>query len=422
MINYLLRLLLAVTVVSVASAQAPRAGYLEGRATTAAGQPLGGVKIRVFGTTDAGQRSSLNMRTKADGTFSLRLPPGNFSVREAVWPVNHSGRNYALPLYLEGEDNEDFDSTEGAVVSLVLKMSGKVDATRSDSDERAWFGGTIELEHVNSDGTSASRLPENATLKLTLTPRSNLMDGTSAKTLSYSRALNMQWANRFILDVPLADYEAEAVLVMDGASVPLLLSSREVVGTQTKSPLARTAPVTFAPASGEVGLKNGNGVVKSVVQVVIPAAGATRAAPGTAATGDAPKAGAATDALWAVGDHVNVLRTPRLDQWHAGRIRAIKDGLYLIKFDAFGEEFNEWVDASRIKALEPMPGPTVAEAQPPGPVWRVGDRVNVLRTPRLEQWYTGRIRAVKDGQYLIKFEAFDEEFNEWVDASRIKAL
>jgi hypothetical protein len=420
MIKRFLMALLGLAMVGGLSAQAPRPGYLGGSATTAAGLPLEGVRIRVFGTTDAGQRSSLNVRTKADGTFSLRLPSGNFSVREAVWPVKHSGRSYALPLYLEGENTDDFDSTEGAVVRLVLKMSGKADAERSDADERAWFGGTIELEHVNTDGTPASSLPESATWSLTLTPRGNLMDGTPAKTLSYTGALNLQRANRFILDVPLADYDAEAVLVTGGAAVPLLLASREAVGAQTKTPLAKTVPVTFAPASGEVTLKNGSGVVKSVVQMVIPAAGAARLAPASVA-GDAPVADGPAVAAWAVGDHVNVLRTPRLAQWHAGRIRAVKDGLYLIKFDAFGEEHNEWVDASRIKALEPIPA-AEEENAPAAAAWRTGDRVNVLRTPRLQQWHTGRIRAVKDGEYLIKFDAFGEEHNEWVDASRIKAL
>ncbi len=330
-------------------AQGVREGYLTGVAVKASGEPLGGVGIRVFGTTDAGQRSSLNVRTKTDGTFALRLPPGQFSVREANWSTNYNGRAYSLPLYLEGEDNHDFDSTEGAAVRLVLKMSGKVSATKSDTDERAWFGGTIELEFINSDGTSADSLPENAALKIELTPRGSLMDGSAARTLNYTKALNWQRANRFILDVPLADYEVKVGLDAGGGMVPLLVSSREVVGVQTKTPLAKTAPVTFAPGSGDVTLMSGSGVVKSVVQIVIPAKGAVSAS-GSAA-GGAGGVDAAAAAEWKVGDHVNVLRTPRLEQWHPGRIRAVKDGLYLIKFDAFAEEQNEWVDASRLKRL-----------------------------------------------------------------------
>ena len=328
-------------------AQAVRAGYLTGTAAKATGEPLGGVRIRVFGTTDAGQRSSLNVRTKADGSFALRLPPGQFSVRDANWTVNHNGRAYSLPLYLEGEDNSDFDSTEGAAVRLVLKMSGKASATKSDTDERAWFGGTIELEFINSDGTDASSLPENAVLKIELTPRGALMDGAPARTLNYTKPLNWQRTSRFILDVPLADYDAKVTLDAGGAAVPLLVSSREVVGAQLKTPLAKAAPVTFAPASGDVPLMNGSGVVKSVLQIVIPAKGTVSAAGVANATGAA--GGEAGE--WKVGDHVNVLRSPMLGQWHAGRIRAVKDGLYWIKFDAFAEEQNEWVDASRLKAL-----------------------------------------------------------------------
>ena len=337
-------------------AQTVREGYVTGVAVKASGEPLGGVRIRVFGTTDAGQRSSLNVRTKADGTFALRLPPGQFSVREANWTTNYNGRAYSLPLYLEGEDNEDFDSTEGAAVRLVLKMAGKVAATKSDTDERAWFGGTIELEFINSDGTSADSLPENAKLTVELTPTGTLMDGSPARALSYAKALNWQRANRFILDVPLADYEVKAGLDAGGGVVPLLVSSRETVGAQTKTPLAKTAPVTFAPGSGDVTLMGGSGVVKSVVQVVIPAKGAVSAATSAAGGSDGARGGvdvgaAGPGAKWKVGDRVNVLRTPRLEQWHTGQIRAVKDGLYLIKFDAFEEEQNEWVDESRVKRL-----------------------------------------------------------------------
>lgn len=324
-------------------AQVVREGYLTGTAVKTSGEPLGGVRIRVFGTTDAGQRSSLNVRTKADGTFALRLPPGQFSVRDANWTANHNGRAYSLPLYLEGEDNEDFDSTAGAAVRLVLKMAGKVSATKSDADERAWLGGTIELEFINSDGTSADSLPENATVMIELTPQGSLMDGSAARTLSYTKALNWQRANRFILDVPLADYEVKAGLDAGNGLAPLLVSSREAVGAQTKTPLAKTAPVTFAPAAGDVPLMNGSGVMKSVVQIVIPAKGSL-----SAATGGTDAAAAAE---WKVGAHVNVLRSPMLGQWHAGRIREVEGGLYLIKFDAFAEEHNEWVDASRIKRL-----------------------------------------------------------------------
>ena len=337
----------AVAVAAEMRAQGVREGYLTGVAVKASGDPLGGVGIRVFGTTDAGQRSSLNVRTKTDGTFALRLPPGQFSVREANWTTNYNGRAYSLPLYLEGEDNHDFDSTEGAAVRLVLKMSGKVAATKSDTDERAWCGGTIELEFINSDGTSADSLPENATLKIELTPQGQLMDGSAARTLNYTKSLNWQRANRFILDVPLADYEVKVGLEAGGGTVPLLVSSREVVGTQTKTPLAKTAPVTFAPGSGDVTLMSGSGGVKSVVQIVKPAKGSVSATTGTA--GAAATTAAAAE--WKVGDRLNVLRTPRLDQWHPGRIRAVKDGLYLIKFDAFEEEQNEWVDASRLKRL-----------------------------------------------------------------------
>lgn len=350
-------LLLALLASTLFAQETPRAGYLTGRAIKADGSPLSGVRLRAFGTTDSGQRSSLNARTKADGTFSLRLASGNFSLREAVWPVTHEGRGYLLPLYLQGEDNEDFDSTEGAVVRLILQMEGKVSVRKSDMDENAWFGGTIEIELINSDGTTAITLPENATLAIALTPRSTRFDGAPAAPVRYTRELSWQRTSRIITNVPLATYEAQVSLITGGTVMPLTVSSREGVAAAQRTPLGQSAPIRFAPKSGEVTLLTTNGVEKCLLQVVVPVRAPvvppvpdTAKAPGTDSA--APGGDSVVPDRWKVNDHLNVLRSPYLAQWHPGTIIRIKPGLYLIKFDAFGEEHNEWVDASRLKPLE----------------------------------------------------------------------
>lgn len=350
MVSLLSRLILVVSLFLVLelSAQdaAVRPGYLTGRATRADGRPLSGVQLRIFGTTDAGQRSSLDSRTKADGTFSVRLPSGNFSLRDAIWPVNIGGRPYRLPLYLRGEDNSDFDSTEGATAQLVLRMSGRITAEKPNADESAWFGGTLELEWIGSDGRSADSLPESAQLEVSLTPTSPLFDGTPSAPLVHTRTLSWARTSRIISDVPLADYEVRVVLKTGEQSTPLLVASRENISSAQPTPLAERAPVRFAPRSGSAPLLTSSGVEKCVLQVVVPAV--IPAPAGATAAGDAPPAG---NAAWKVGDRVNVLRSPHLGQWHRGTIKATKPGLYLIKFDAFDDDFNEWVDASRLKSL-----------------------------------------------------------------------
>ncbi len=334
---------------------APRAGYLTGRTTRADGSPLAGVQLRVFGTTDAGQRSSLNTRSKADGTFSLRLPSGNFSLREAVWPVTHEGRPYLLPLYLAGENNDDFDSTEGQNARLTLPMEGKITSAKADDDESAWFGGTIELEWIKRDGSGADALPENASVTIDLVPVGSRLDGSPASRLSPSRPVSWQRASRVITNVPLATYEATATLTVGGSRTTLLVSSREGLSNARTTPLAERAPIRFAPKSGAVTLLTTSGVEKCVLQVALP-----DAQPASANTASAPSAGSnAKDsaqpdgkAPWKVGDHLDVLRSPYLSQWHPGRIIRTKGELYLVKFDAFGEEHNEWVDASRLRLLD----------------------------------------------------------------------
>lgn len=342
-----LPLILLFSVTLSAQDAAAKPGYLTGLATRADGRPLGGVQLRIFGTTDAGQRSSLDSRTKTDGTFSVRLPSGNFSLRDAIWPANIGGRAYRLPLYLRGEDNSDFDSTEGATAQLVLRMSGKITAEKSDSDESAWFGGTVELEWIGSDGRSADRLPENAQLEVRLTPTSPLFDGTPSAPIVHTRPLTWARSSRIISDVPLADYEVRVALKAAGQTTPLLVASRENISSAQRTPLGEQAPIRFAPRSGSAPLLTSNGVEKCVLQVVVPAMSPAVTAAATTPSGTPP----AANTGWKVGTHLNVLRSPYLGQWHPGTIKAIKPGLYLIKFDAFDEEFNEWVDASRLKPL-----------------------------------------------------------------------
>lgn len=346
-VRRVLPLILLLPLTLCAQDAAAKPGYLTGRATRADGRPLGGVQLRIFGTTDAGQRSSLDSRTKTDGTFSVRLPSGNFSLRDAIWPVNVGGRPYRLPLYLRGEDNSDFDSTEGATAQLVLRMSGKITAEKPDSDETAWFGGTVELEWIGSDGRSADKLPDNAQLEVRLTPTSPLFDGTPSAPIVHTRPLTWARSSRIISDVPLADYEVRVALKAAGQTTPLLVASRENISSAQRTPLGEQAPIRFAPRSGSAPLLTSNGVEKCVLQVVVPAMSPAVTAAATTPSGTPP----AANTGWKVGTHLNVLRSPHLGQWHPGTIKAIKPGLYLIKFDAFDEEFNEWVDASRLKPL-----------------------------------------------------------------------
>jgi len=344
-----------ILVATVVAQNAPRANYITGRTTKSDGSPLAGVELRIFGTTDAGQRSSLNTRSKTDGTFALRLPSGNFSLREAVWPVTHEGRQYFLPLHLEGEDNSDFDSTEGWNARLTLLMEGKVTARKADSDESAWFGGTIEIEWIGSDGRSADALPENATLKISLTPRGAHLDGSAARAHTYTRTVSWQRASRVITNVPLATYDAEASLVVGGKAIPLLVASREGTSSAQTTELGQRAPIRFAPKSGQVSLLTSSGVEKCVLQVVAPIVSRGVAAEtGSGRPSPAPNPPTTSDAAsqWKVGDHLDVLRSPHLGQWHPGTIIRTKPGLYLIKFDAFDEEFNEWVDASRLRPID----------------------------------------------------------------------
>lgn len=56
--------------------------------------------------------------------------------------------------------------------------------------------------------------------------------------------------------------------------------------------------------------------------------------------------------------------------------------------------------------------PLVAHAQ------KAGDAVQIEHNGT---WYDGKVLQVKDGQFFITYNEWDESWNEWVGADRLKA-
>ncbi|RYG24356.1 carboxypeptidase regulatory-like domain-containing protein, partial [bacterium] len=200
------RMPLLSTLLALSLSSGFKPGYVMGRATTADGQPLAGVQVRVYGTTDAGRNADYSTRTGADGRYSIRLASGNYSVRDAIYPLNYGGRAYRLPLYLVGENNDDFDSTQGGVYNFVLKNSGLIDASKSRDDENAYFGGFVEIEARDAvDGRLTNTMPE-ASFVVTLTPAGKLMDGKTGRVIRASKPFTTRRKDRIIANVPLGNY------------------------------------------------------------------------------------------------------------------------------------------------------------------------------------------------------------------------
>ncbi len=91
--------------------------------------------------------------------------------------------------------------------------------------------------------------------------------------------------------------------------------------------------------------------------------------------------------------------------WNGSRFPAKvleeKGGKWFIKYDGYGDEWNEWVGADRIHFT-----------------WRAGDKLQVLWNGT---WFPAMIMEFKDGKYKIHYDNYGDEWNEWVDLKRMKA-
>lgn len=240
-------------------------GYASGRAVTENGKPLANVRIRFFGTTFNGQRSSLNCRTAADGTYKLKLPAGQYSIREAVYDVKFESEQYRLPLYLVGEDNDDVESSKGLSHQLILKTSGLIAATKDEKNHLHYFGGALSLETLDLLMEMEKRGEKGVKLIIQLSPLGNLMDGSKATSLTYEKKLAIASDNRMIMDIPLGKYSATASLKLaSGKLIPLkiLAMVKEMPIGDQEEPEPKTE-IIFKPKSGDPTLLSYNGTEKT---------------------------------------------------------------------------------------------------------------------------------------------------------------
>jgi hypothetical protein len=85
-----LRLLLVLSLLSVASCQAPappRSGppEVKGRVEDSQGQPLAHVAVRFYALDEKNKGTTITCPTRADGTFTGQCPPGHYKV--VLWAV-----------------------------------------------------------------------------------------------------------------------------------------------------------------------------------------------------------------------------------------------------------------------------------------------------------------------------------------------
>jgi hypothetical protein len=228
-----------------------RRGYAVGRAVNSAGRPLAGVRIRVFGTTEAGERTSFETKTGAGGTYAVKLPPGNYRVGWAhFFAPAPPGPPYALPLHPTDGDNSDQDSAGGILENFVLKIAGRISPLKDAASDLSYYGGyvTVEggaLEKGDFLSGYTYKFPEGSSVELTLVPKGRLADDSIGRTLVRRRSVGRGYIAEF-LNVPIGQYQVTARLIgADGATQPLRIAAAK--------PMSGTSPVYSTPGHSDFG-------------------------------------------------------------------------------------------------------------------------------------------------------------------------
>jgi hypothetical protein len=230
---------------------ARRPGYVIGRAVNTQGKPLSGVRIRVFGTTTAGEKTSFETKTGANGTYSVRLPRGNYHVGWAHYLVPApAGPAYGLPLHPTDSDISDQDSGPGIVENFVLKTSGRISSLGDAASDLSYYGGYITVEGgtlENGDFLSGYtyRFPAGSAVELTLTPIGKLTDGSTGRTLVLRRPVDRGYIAEFF-DVPIGQYEVKARLMLADGTV-------QALRVAAARPMSGTSPVYATPGAKDFG-------------------------------------------------------------------------------------------------------------------------------------------------------------------------
>lgn len=233
----------------------PKAGTASGRVTDAAGKPIEGAVIYVQGTTyEGGEEIELDARSKADGTYSLRLPPGRYHVFGDV-NVDFQGETYSYDLLPKDGDDNDQDSDEGVVEDLVWRATGLRSPQLDEDDESSYIGASIQVwspywyQFDTGDGSGQPDIPDGSVTTLTLTPKGPAIDGTTPKP----KVASIEWPSPAVhafMDIPVGVYALTGTITLpDGTEHPLTLSTYwRPYGGETESEPASTSPeVRFPP-------------------------------------------------------------------------------------------------------------------------------------------------------------------------------
>lgn len=99
--------------------------------------------------------------------------------------------------------------------------------------------------------------------------------------------------------------------------------------------------------------------------------------------------------------------------WYPATVTKAKEDQCFIHYDGYGNSWDEWVGADRIKITSGASSPVTAAASK----FKEADPVQILWKG---SWYPAHVLKTKGDQLYIHYDGYDNSWDEWVGPDRYK--
>ncbi len=186
---------------ALAAAQSSEPGFVNGKVVDRSGAPLAGVQVFIDGIGD----NNMQVTTKADGTYRMRLTAGGAYKVSASMEREYNGQVYKIEL--KPEEVDTFSTDDGAVRNFVWALNG-----RKPLPMMGEYGGFAYVD-VRSDDYFLED-PQN--IVYVLKPVGPLIDGGAGETLTLRSGAPRKQGYGQINDIPIGRYEITATYTPPG--------------------------------------------------------------------------------------------------------------------------------------------------------------------------------------------------------------
>ena len=235
---------------------ARRPGIVQGTVLDRSGRPMPGVSVSAWFAIPSQYLHTadvLKATTDARGHYAINVKEtvalGHVAANRTV---EYLGKRCPLPfrrLDAGGgpRDSDVINREAGDIVNFTPALSGLRESDADPDNWASYFGNALTVD--NDSRTNFHSLPAGSRLRLVLTPRGPLLDGSAGRVLVRDTALNNTSVNFSWSDIPIGAYLASATLVLPGGGVqPVQATARIWInGLVNVLPMNGNTPLFFPP-------------------------------------------------------------------------------------------------------------------------------------------------------------------------------